>query len=355
VTVQGEDSPVADVDLDAAAEQFTDIYRECAGRLFRFVWRRLDISDSHLADDLTSETFIALWRRYMLKGVAIHSSAYGLLCTLARWQIAEYYAARANKEMALDVGDPVNTPLIVTGHAYASDRPELAALVSELDAAMEHMTDASTAWRQAHKASNRAQRLELTNDNLLVDYQDDGVDVLEDETLNAFREACAEVGRVRAELEAVAGPHWRSTLPPPTGKDGSAPARGYAGRKAAPRTKTAADLKREAGVEKARAMLLDPDCTLTRAEIAAECGIAVETIKRRLCAENTIRHRRETNAIDSVLLKARALLLDPDCTLTLEEVARKVGTASKAIREALPDAVEENRRLEAVRGASPPY
>lgn len=350
MTVQGE--PTGSV--PDAAQLFTDLHREHVGRVTRFIYSRLGKTDYHLAEDLTSETFSALWFRFLDRGEEVKAPL-GLLYTLARWQIGDYFGGRskkANWEQVLDVTDPVNTPLVITGHVYAAERPDLAILVTDLEEAMDRMTAASKAWRNAHKASNRQQRFEMTDDDLLVDVSAVGEWTAEDETLQTFRKACAEVAELRAELETAAGPHWRASMPPPTSGEGSAPARGYAGRRAAPRKKNAADLKLEAGVERAKAMLLDPNCTLTLGQIAEAAGISYKTIQTRLKAESVLHRRKSQRPVESALRKARGLLLDPNCTLTLYDIGKEVGLADATILRSLPDDVAQHRQQEAARKAA---
>jgi DNA-directed RNA polymerase specialized sigma24 family protein len=204
------------VDLDAAAQQMTEIYGLYWERLRVFIWKRIDIREQHLAEDLASETFLELWRRYFLTGRVV-DKPYGLLCTMARSQIGQHFLRKGNLERSLDFTDPVNTPILATGHAYALERPDVVGLVRELDAAMETMQAASKTWRDAHKASHTHRTLLQRDDLTQTSRQTLGrklaaADAHEDATLGAFREACAEVGRIRAELESVAGPHWRSAI-----------------------------------------------------------------------------------------------------------------------------------------------
>ncbi|WP_399559051.1 hypothetical protein OIA45_49105 (plasmid) [Streptomyces chartreusis] len=220
MTVQGDASPVADVDLDAAAEQMAEIYGLYWERLRLFIWKRLDLWQEHLSEDLASETFAELWRRYFLAGRTV-DKPYGLLCSMAVTQVARYFQRRGNLERALDFNDPVNTPIVATGHAYAANTPDLSGLAGALDAAMERMTKASTVWRELHKESHRYRKA------LSPDYRAGTGGVTQtrkeqqrqqladaerrqSDALTAFQETCHHVGVLRAELEASAGPNWKS-------------------------------------------------------------------------------------------------------------------------------------------------
>jgi DNA-directed RNA polymerase specialized sigma24 family protein len=439
--------PVAGVDLDAATEQFTEIYRAYADRLYSFIWRRLDLREAALAEDLTSETFIELWRRYMLTGRAAQvTKPYGLLCVMARNQIGQHFTRFSNRERSLDFADPVNTPIVANGHGYALERPDLASLVRELDTAMDAMRDASKAWRDMHKTSYhlRSQLGEGAGEAWGALYQGaknelrarlTEVEAQEDTTLGVFRSACANVGRLRAELESVAGPNWRSSLGLPAhpeitafkagayrndrsvthcpaghlmdlhnthfAENGARDCRAcrhqqYTARRTSPAAKNVspvndsnvaharalladpenADLalnviadragisvgcmrraipdmdvirpKSRAGacadkvLEAARSLLLDPDGTLGLHEIAAAAGISYKTLKRHLSKEAEVCQQRlaDQRITPAALDAARGLLLDPQSTLTIHEIARTTGIADASLRKRLPAEIE---------------
>lgn len=374
-------APVPDVDLDAATEQFTEIYRAYADRLYRFIWRRLDLSEADLAEDLTSETFIELWRRYMLAGRGADvAQPYGLLCTMARSQIGQHFVKRANRERALDFNDPANTPIVVTGHAYALERPDTVGLVGDLDGAMETMRGASKTWRDAHKASHGVrtmlQRADLVDDTRQsLRQQLAEADAREDATLEAFRKTCAEVARLRGELESMVGPNWRSAIGLPVNpeitavkagsyrndrsvthcpdghlldlnnthfeEDGSRICRAcksaqYAARN--PATGVVRTVSEEV-LDKARAMLGDPACAhMSLAAIAKHVGTSSTTISNRLTAEVAARWSPGTVNPDT-LKAARQMLTDPNGSLGIEAIATKLGVSSKTLRQHLPEEV----------------
>lgn len=393
MTVQAAAAPVPDVDLDDATEQFTEIYRAYAERLHRFIWRRLDLSENALAEDLTSETFIELWRRYMLTGRGPEvTRPYGLLCTMARNQIGQHFIKRGNLDRVLDFADPVNTPVIVTGHAYALERPDTAGLVRDLYAAMETMRAASKAWRDAHKASHglrsmladsynasRGGLTESAKDALRQQLAD--AEQHEDATLHAFRGTCGRVGQMRADVEAVAGPNWRSSLGLPVNpeitalkagnyrndrsvthcpdghlldlhnthfeEDGARAcrtcksARHAATRKPAP--SSAVGTVPVDVLDKARALLADP-AGLSLKAIAERLGISQTTISVRLAAEVAAR-RSPRDADPAAIEAARQMLADPSVTLTLTlaQIAAAAGIGDKTMRRHLKAEIESRK------------
>lgn len=393
MTVQAAAAPVASVDLDAAAQQMTEIYGLYWERLRVFIWKRLDLNQEHLAEDLASETFLELWRRYFLTGRGPEvAKPYGLLCTMARSQVGQHFIKRGNLERALDFTDPANTPVLATGHAYALERPDTTVMVRDLDDAMETMRAASTAWRDAHKASHglrsmladgyNASRGGLTEGaRKTLRQQLADAEQHEDATLHVFRGTCARVGQLRAEVEAVAGPHWRSSLGLPVNpeitatkagnyrndrsmthcpaghlldlnnthfeEDGARQcracknARYAAARKSAPANtvNTVADDV----LDKARALLADPaHADLSLAAIAKRLGISPTTISVRLAAE--VAARRSPRDVDpAAVAAARQMLADPSNTLTLAQIAASAGFGEKTMRRHLKTEIEARK------------
>jgi DNA-directed RNA polymerase specialized sigma24 family protein len=217
----------AGVDRDVVDQQFTEIYAECFERLCRFIRVRMDVHQGHLAEDLAQEVFMQLWRR-MLKGTLREAGpVYVLLSVMAKGAISAHYEKKGNRERSHDFADVASAPLVVTGHSYAADVPGLASLAVELDTAMARMSEASKLWREKHKESYRFRGL------LVADYMASRggatpetrlratkslavADAAEDEALVVFQQTCAVVGHLRAELEAAAGPRWRSSIGLPT-------------------------------------------------------------------------------------------------------------------------------------------
>jgi AraC-like DNA-binding protein len=454
VTVQGETPTVSVGDATDAEQLFTELYKGYARRVHSFIWWHLGIEYRALAEDLTQETFIAVWRSLTTGKGFDPEKPYGLLRYLARQQIGAYFSKKKNNDFTLDFTDPVNTPLVTTGHAYALERPDTTDLVRDLDEVMEQMQAASKAWRDAHKESHRLRSLlgedyntsrggitEATKERLREQLAE--ADQHEDETLHAFRDTCRRVGALRAELEELAGPNWRSgiglPLHPeitpirkgryrndpdvthcPAGhlldlnnthfeEDGSRYCRAcrndryVAAREEAheanPRMfvrttdpekivqardmltgadavhlsiaavaqkvglssvtllkyiPDAAELRRTAGagaryaqaLEAARRLLTDPECLLSLHEVAAQCGVSYTAMKRNFPAEVDVCLQRHADArVDpSALDRARRMLTDPDSCLTVHEIARSCGIQDTTLRGRLPKEIDACRR-----------
>lgn len=195
----------AQVDSDFAA-----IYDVQYKKIRGHISLRLPGQKRHMADDITQETFMVLWR-HMLLGRSVEKP-YGLLRAIAMKRMASFFAVKSQNAMALDFEDPINKP-IVAGHRYAAAEPGLAELTDDLSAAMSDMEKASSAWRKQHVRTCRVAdevtagadhtRLELSRAD-------------ESRTLAAFRAACDKVAEIRSELDAIS-PNWNS----PTGMPAS--------------------------------------------------------------------------------------------------------------------------------------
>lgn len=221
MTVQGEASTAPAVDRDAAEDLFTEIFREFMPRVRAFIWTRLDTDQRHLAEDLCQNTFLAFWREVALPGKLVNSP-FGLLCTMARHQMWEHLDRRSSRERALDFCDPANTPILAHRNTYAAERPDASLLVKELDQAMDRMSGLSTQWQKLHQESYRLRCLPQGDPSVQARITE--VDQAEEAALATFRESCRRVGQLRAEIEAVAGPGWRSTTvqpPRPVGRPGT--------------------------------------------------------------------------------------------------------------------------------------
>lgn len=219
MTVQGEQHTVSQAVPAAVDQQFTEIYGEHYERLRRYISFRSP-HRTDLAEDFAQEAFIDLYQM-MQKGTD-PENPYFLLCHLARNAMGAYWRLKKNSDqVAVDLGDPVNTPIIATGHAYAPHTPELAHVSRELEQAMEVMTAASQEWREKNKAWNRRRvivaALEEEPGRLTPEVargaqvELEEADRAEAEALETFRSACARVGALRAELEAAGGGCWNSS------------------------------------------------------------------------------------------------------------------------------------------------
>lgn len=216
MTVQAAAAPVADVDLGAATQQFTEIYAQYWGRIRRFIWTRLDWHQQDLAEDIANETFIEFWQSFVLTGkLDSVETVFGLLCTMSRHQIAQYFRRQYSGERVLDVTDPVNTPIVATGHSYAAERPDVAPMVAELDAAMETMRERSERWQKLHGETYRLRCMldgtaEPARSKLAA--RIDGMDQDEETALSDFRAACLHVGQLRGEIQTAAGGSWQASV-----------------------------------------------------------------------------------------------------------------------------------------------
>lgn len=223
MTVPGEASavPVAD---PALVDVFSAQYKRNWPMLCGYLAFRLDVRHGHLAEDMAQEVFLRIWRNYVLPGkLQRPDRLWPLLKLTARSVLGDFYETKASRDRSLDFADPANTPIVTTGHAYASDVPGLASLVKELDTAMDRMTACSKAWRDLHKEvytlrgrladDYMAYRGGLTEDaktrtrDRLAE-----ADREEETALDTFRAACQRVGQLRSEIEAEAGINWRSAV-----------------------------------------------------------------------------------------------------------------------------------------------
>lgn len=223
MTVPAEAPTVPDVD-PALAAMFAAQYQRNWRMLCGYLAFRLDVRHAHLAEDMAQEVFLRIWRSYVLPGkLQRPDRLWPLLRLTARSVLGDFYETKASRDRSLDFADPVNTPIVSTGHAYAGDVPALAGLVAELDAAMEHMTACSQAWRDLHKETYTlrgrldddymAYRGGLTEDaKARTRARLAEADREEESALETFSGACQRVGQLRAEIEAEAGVNWRSAV-----------------------------------------------------------------------------------------------------------------------------------------------
>jgi DNA-directed RNA polymerase specialized sigma24 family protein len=87
-------------------ETFTVLYTEHYAQVRRVAARYVYGTDQALADDLTQEAFLRLWR--VLDGGAVVLHPAGLLARIVRCAAADYYRlARNTREQAVDFADPV--------------------------------------------------------------------------------------------------------------------------------------------------------------------------------------------------------------------------------------------------------
>lgn len=132
--------------MTATDQQFEDIYRAYARQVTLHVARRLYRADPQLAEDLTADTFLALWRK-LDAGVHIeHPRA--LLMLIAERAIAGHFRRASSRETATDFAATNATE--VPGSAAGT--PHLAGLLAELEAAKDALTVAANTYRAVNKS-----------------------------------------------------------------------------------------------------------------------------------------------------------------------------------------------------------
>ncbi len=133
-----------------ATTVFEEMYRDYAAAVTRHIERRMFTRDRHLAEDLTSETFMVVWRD-LQNGVEVeHPQAF--LFLKADWAIAMHFRRRSSHESAFDFG-ATNATEAASG---AADTPHLAGLFAELEQARDVLTNAAATYRAAYARHNMA-------------------------------------------------------------------------------------------------------------------------------------------------------------------------------------------------------
>lgn len=133
-----------------ATTVFEQLYRDHAQAVTRHIERRMFTRDRHLAEDLTSEAFMVVWRD-LQNGVEVqHPQAY--LFLKADWAIGMHFRRRSSHETAVDFG-ATNATEAASG---AADTPHLAGLYIELEQARDVLTNAAATYRAAYARHNMA-------------------------------------------------------------------------------------------------------------------------------------------------------------------------------------------------------
>ncbi|GAA4866176.1 RNA polymerase sigma factor [Kitasatospora terrestris] len=132
------------------ATDFDQLYRDHKAAVTRHIERRLFTPDRHLAEDLTADTFLTVWRKLEAGLVVEHPRAF--LYLSADRTIAEHFRRRSSGEQAMDFG-ATNTTEAASG---AADTPHLAGLFAELEEAREVLTNAAATYRAAYRRHNMA-------------------------------------------------------------------------------------------------------------------------------------------------------------------------------------------------------
>ncbi|PJN22402.1 RNA polymerase sigma factor [Kitasatospora sp. CB02891] len=121
--------------------QFEAIYRDHSRQITLYIAMHLHRTDRHLAEDLTSETFIRLWRS-ITTGLEIERPR-GILNTIAAHVIADHFRRASSREQPVDfaAGNHTDVP------DSAAVTPHLAGLLHELEAAKEQLAQAADDYR----------------------------------------------------------------------------------------------------------------------------------------------------------------------------------------------------------------
>ncbi|MDH6121997.1 DNA-directed RNA polymerase specialized sigma24 family protein [Kitasatospora sp. GAS204A] len=124
---------------------FEALYRSYARQITSHITARLFRPDAQLAEDLTSETFLTLWRK-MGAGLAVERPR-ALLMLMADRAVADHFRRASSRESATDFA-ATNLSEVPAGAAAA---PHLAGLLAELEAAKDALTLAADTYRAVNK------------------------------------------------------------------------------------------------------------------------------------------------------------------------------------------------------------
>lgn len=84
------------------ASDLSEVFVRYQAAVQAYIYNRLGRSDWHLAEDLTSETFLQLYRSYTAQGRALDGRVASLLATVARQKIARHFGVARNTEIPAD-------------------------------------------------------------------------------------------------------------------------------------------------------------------------------------------------------------------------------------------------------------
>jgi DNA-directed RNA polymerase specialized sigma24 family protein len=124
-------------------------------RVTGFIAGRLGYRDRQLAEDLTQETFIRLWRFYVAPGVPVDGRVFALLTVIGRQTISQHYLRRHNHERVTDFTD-AEVPAARTLAGPLAEMPHLARLYTELEQAKDALVPVARAYQSAKREAGLA-------------------------------------------------------------------------------------------------------------------------------------------------------------------------------------------------------
>ncbi|MFF2077130.1 RNA polymerase sigma factor [Kitasatospora sp. NPDC058162] len=126
----------------------TDILATYEKRVVGYIAAHLARQDWQLAEDLTQDTFVHLWRYHISRGVPLDERVFGLLTRIARQMICHHLRRMRSHEVALDFTDPrIRVARMMA--ASPIDVPHLAGLYAELEEAKSRLAEAARRYRAA--------------------------------------------------------------------------------------------------------------------------------------------------------------------------------------------------------------
>jgi DNA-directed RNA polymerase specialized sigma24 family protein len=201
-----------DVFTGTPEQILTDVIRLHGRHVHTFISSRLGQRDWQLAEDLTQEVFVHLWRWHLTRGTVLDDRVYGLLAQIARQMICHHLRTRRNHETALDFTDPAETAAR-TMTAPASDTPHLAVLYEDLETAQTTLTEAADQYRAAnrvHATAQRALRQSVRPEAVTrCTARATAAEADRQSALDAFQTAADRTAQARAAWNSAAGEHSR--------------------------------------------------------------------------------------------------------------------------------------------------
>ncbi|MEU1421497.1 sigma factor [Kitasatospora sp. NPDC005751] len=183
-------------------QQFEAIYRAHSRQITTHIAANLYRTDRHLAEDLTAETFLRLWRA-ITDGLQIERPR-GILNTIAGRVIADHFRRPRSHETPTDfaAGNHTDIP------GAASTTPHLAPLLAELEEAKDRLAQAAADYKltdRRHKIALAAVANAINPDVIArAQIRLGRAILLRDAALSDFRAAGEAVTRARAQWNSTA-------------------------------------------------------------------------------------------------------------------------------------------------------